>query len=67
MAESNQTSAAHAVPTMIKKNPAAGVAPVKLPKSKGHHTWFDDQIAKYRAFWKLGTQQRLVSNSHSKR
>jgi integrase len=51
---------AHAVPTMIKKNPAAGIAPVKLPKTKGHHTWFDDQIATYRAFWNLGTQQRLV-------
>jgi hypothetical protein len=45
---------------MIKKNPAAGITPVKLPKTKGHHTWFDDQIATYRAFWKLGTQQRLV-------
>lgn len=35
----------HAVPTMRKNNPAAGVAQVKLPKSKGHWTWTDDQIA----------------------
>jgi integrase len=50
----------HAVPTMIRKNPAEGIAPVKLPKTKGHHSWTDDQIATYRKHWKLGTQQRLV-------
>ncbi|MGR4930601.1 tyrosine-type recombinase/integrase [Bradyrhizobium sp. CAR08] len=50
----------HAVPTMIRKNPAEGIAQVKLPKSKGHHTWTDDEIATYRAFWPYGTQQRLV-------
>jgi len=48
----------HAVPTTRKDNPAAGIAQVKLPKSKGH--WTDDQIAQYRKHWKLGTQQRLV-------
>lgn len=50
----------HAVPMMGKDNPAAGIAQVKLPKSKGHWTWTDDQIAQYRKHWKLGTQQRLV-------
>jgi integrase len=50
----------HAVPTMIKKNPAEGIAQVKLPKSKGHHSWTDDEIARYRLYWKLGTIQRLV-------
>ena len=33
---------------------------MKLPKTKGHHTWTDEEIAQYRAYWRLGTQQRLV-------
>jgi integrase len=49
-----------AVPTMLSIDPTAGIAQVKLPKSKGHHTWTDDEIAQYRAHWQLGTQQRLV-------
>jgi hypothetical protein len=40
----------HAVPTMIKDNPTAAIAQVKLPKSKGHHTWTDDEIARYRLY-----------------
>ena len=31
-----------------------------MPKTKGHHTWTDEEIAQYRAYWPLGTQQRLV-------
>lgn len=50
----------HAVPIMRKNNPAANIAQVRLPKSKGHWTWTDDQIATYRTHWKLGTKQRLV-------
>ena len=50
----------HAVPTMRKDNPTANIAQVKLPKSKGHWTWTDDQVATYRKHWKLGTKQRLV-------
>jgi integrase len=49
-----------AVPTMLKVDPTVGIANVKLPKSKGHHTWTDDEIEQYRAYWPLGTQQRLV-------
>jgi len=49
-----------AVPTMRRDNPAQGIARVKLPKTKGHHSWTDDEIAQYRAHWALGTQQRLV-------
>jgi integrase len=49
-----------AVPTMLAEDPTQGIAPIKLPKSKGHHTWTDDEIAQYRAHWPLGTQQRLV-------
>jgi integrase len=48
-----------AVPIFRKNDPTAGVT-IKLPKGKGHHTWTDDEIEQYRAFWPLGTQQRLV-------
>ena len=49
-----------AVPSMLALDPTAGMAPIKMPKSKGHHTWTDDEIAQYRSRWPLGTQQRLV-------
>jgi integrase len=49
-----------AVPSMRKDDPTAGIATIRLPKTKGHHTWTDDEIAAYRAYWPLGTQQRLV-------
>jgi integrase len=49
-----------AVPTMLKVDPTEGVAAIKLPKSKGHYTRTDEEIAQYRANWPLGTQQRLV-------
>ena len=49
-----------AVPTMLKEDPTAGIAGIKMPKTKGHHTWTDDEIAQYREHWPLGTQQRLV-------
>src|SRR5262249_49684777 len=47
------------VPTMRKDDPTAGIAGIKL-KTKGHHTWTDAEIEQYRAYWPLGTQQRLV-------
>jgi integrase len=49
-----------AVPGMRRDDPTEGIANIKLPKSKGHHTWTDDEIDQYRAHWSLGTQQRLV-------
>jgi integrase len=49
-----------AIPTLRKDDPTAGIAGIKLPKSKGHHSWTDDEIEQYRAHWPLGTQQRLV-------
>jgi integrase len=48
-----------AMPTMRKDDPTEGIK-VRLPKSSGHHTWTDEEIEQYRAYWKLGTQQRLV-------
>jgi integrase len=49
-----------AVPAIRKDDPTEGIPGIKLPKSKGHHTWTDDEIAQYRAYWPLGSQQRLV-------
>jgi len=49
-----------AVPTMRRDDPTDGIAGIKMPKTKGHHTWIDEEIAQYRAYWPLGTQQRLV-------
>ena len=40
----------YAVPTMLKIDPTEGIADIKLPKSKGHHTWTDDEIEQYRAY-----------------
>jgi integrase len=48
-----------AISTMRKDDSTAGIG-VKLPKSRGHHTWTDAEIEQYRAYWALGTQQRLV-------
>jgi integrase len=50
----------HAVPTMLRDDPTFGIATPKLPKTKGHHSWTDAEIAQYRAHWPCGTQQRLV-------
>lgn len=49
-----------AIPSMRKDDPTAGVAGIKLPKSRGHHTWTDAEIEQYRAHWPVGSQQRLV-------
>jgi hypothetical protein len=48
-----------AIPAMLNDDPTAGIS-IKLPKSKGHRSWTDDEIEQYRAHWPLGTQQRLV-------
>jgi hypothetical protein len=37
------------VPTMLRADPTEGIAAIKLPKSKGHYTWTDEEIAQYRA------------------
>jgi hypothetical protein len=49
----------HAVPSMVKEDPTAGITVPKI-KIKGHHSWTDAEIAQYRAYWPCGTQQRLV-------
>jgi hypothetical protein len=55
-----------AVPTMRRDDPTEGIAGIKMPKTKGHHTWTDEEIAQYRAYWPLGTQQRWSWNSPSR-
>jgi integrase len=49
-----------AIPSMRADDPTDGIAGIKMPKTKGHATWTDFEIDQYRAFWPLGTQQRLV-------
>ena len=47
------------IPSMIKEDPTAGLV-VKRPRTEGHWTWTDAEIAQYRAHHPLGTQARLV-------
>jgi integrase len=49
-----------AVPGMRKDNPTDGIKGIRPGRTKGHHTWTDAEIEQYRAYWPLGTQQRLV-------
>jgi hypothetical protein len=43
------------IPSMLKDNPTAGIK-VKRPKTPGHHTWTEAEIAQYRARHPLGTE-----------
>lgn len=48
---------------MIGHNPAAQSDRIKIPvaqQTKGFHTWTEDEITQYRAYWKLGTKPRLA-------
>lgn len=44
---------------MAASNPVAGVKPPKK-STDGHHTWTDEECAKYEARWPAGTRQRLA-------
>jgi hypothetical protein len=48
------------VPTMLRSDPTAGLTVKGGAKSKPHHMWLDEEIERYRAYWPLGTMQRLV-------
>lgn len=39
-----------AVPMVLRTAPTEGVAGIKLPESKVHHTWTDSEIARYLAY-----------------
>jgi hypothetical protein len=43
-----------------RDNPAEGLKAGKMPKTSGHHDWTDEEIAQYRDYWDLGTQECLV-------
>jgi integrase len=43
----------------LKIDPTQGVR-VKLPKSAGHATWSEEDIAAFEARWPIGTMQRLA-------
>jgi hypothetical protein len=47
------------IPSLIATNPTAGIK-VKRPKTEGHWTWEPREVEQYRAYWPLGTMQRLV-------
>ena len=48
---------------LVAKSPMKHVAQVKVApseRSSGFYSWTEDDIAQYRAHWKLGTKQRLA-------
>jgi integrase len=47
------------IPSMLKADPTEGIV-VRRPKTPGHKPWSAAQVEQYRAYWKLGTQARLV-------
>ncbi len=50
----------HAVSAgMIDQNPAATVRAPKN-KTKGFHTWTEDEVAQFEAHWPVGTRERLA-------
>jgi integrase len=44
---------------MIEADPTAGIK-IKLPKTEGHDTWTDEQIAQFEARHPIGSRQRLA-------
>jgi integrase len=44
---------------MIPSDPTLGIK-IRLPKSDGHHTWSEDEIAIYEAKHAIGTKARLA-------
>jgi integrase len=44
---------------LIAADPTAGIR-IKLPKSDGHDTWTEKQIAQFEARWPIGTKERLA-------
>lgn len=44
---------------LIASDPTAGIV-VKLPKTEGHHTWTEEEIAQFLARWPLGTIEHLL-------
>jgi integrase len=45
---------------MIKADPTAGMKRPKVPKSDGHHSWIEDELAAYREHHPVGSKARLA-------
>lgn len=45
---------------LLKVDPAAQVKQSKAPKTDGHAPWTRDDVARFRAHWPVGTEQRLA-------
>ena len=44
---------------LVRNDPTWGVR-VKIPKSSGHHTWTEDEIAAFQAYHPVGSKARLA-------
>lgn len=44
---------------LVETDPTAGVANPPRPRSGGFKPWTEEEIARYRTHWKLGTRQRV--------
>jgi len=43
----------------IETNPCAGVKPPRVKNTGGFTAWVEEDIAKYQAFWPIGTKERV--------
>src|SRR5215469_8105111 len=44
---------------LIRNDPSFGIK-LKMPKSDGHHTWTEDEIAQFEAYYPIGSKPRLA-------
>jgi integrase/recombinase XerD len=44
---------------LIKQDPTFDIK-VKVPKTDGHHTWIDDEVAQFEAYHPIGSKPRLA-------
>jgi integrase len=44
---------------LVRNDPTFGIK-LKTPKSDGHHTWSEDEIATFEAHWPIGSKPRLA-------
>src|SRR5262249_46344816 len=44
---------------LVRSDPTWGIK-VKVPKSDGHHTWTEDEVAKFEAHHPIGSKPRLA-------
>lgn len=43
----------------IKADPTEGVDPPRRPKTKGFPVWTEEDVARYEAYWPVGTKERV--------